>query len=71
MWGYTKVETKPISPEDWPVPKKCVFCNIPIEEEDFYNLGYTQHHIFAETCDNFCCKKWLFASVRLRKRTIK
>lgn len=56
-------------PEDWPPPKKCVFCSRKIEEEDFYLLGYTRGRIFAETCDCFNCKKWFIGSVRLRKRT--
>jgi hypothetical protein len=50
-------------------PDKCVFCAKPINDEDFYYLGYTRGHIYAETCDSYDCTKWLEQkSHRLRKR---
>ena len=49
-------------------PSKCVFCSVPIKPDDYYYLGYTKGHIYAETCANYNCTKWLEKkSYKLRK----
>jgi len=49
------------------VPKHCDFCATEIKSEDLYWLGYDRYNIFANTCDNFHCKKWLEHKV-IRKK---
>lgn len=66
MWG---IPSKKKELQERKIPEKCVFCTKPIEEDDFYYLGYTRGHIYAETCDRYDCTKWLEQkSHRLRKR---
>lgn len=49
-------------------PDKCAFCGRKIEEYDYFNAGYDEHKIYAETCDRIRCKQWLKWKVRRRKQ---
>ena len=57
-WGKAK-ETPELKP-----PESCSFCGgIPV---DFYWVGFDQYRIYAETCNQIKCHKWLKEKVRIR-----
>jgi hypothetical protein len=62
-WAPTKKKADSYKP-----PEKCVFCGTKIEDDDYFHAGYDEHRIYAETCDNFQCFKWLKWQVRKRRR---
>jgi len=72
MWGQTwwelhQDEKNSVSKEELKPPEKCDFCGVEIKEDDYFNIGYDEHMIYAEVCDHFECKKWLVHKTRSRK----
>jgi len=64
LWG---INTTPIASEKELAPDICAFCGKPVEEDDYYWLGFDRHMIFAGVCDGLYCKGWLKWKVKRRK----
>jgi hypothetical protein len=64
-WWAQKNKTKS---KEYKPPEKCTFCSKKIEEGDYFNAGYDEHRIYAETCDHLYCKQWLKWKVRRKKK---
>jgi hypothetical protein len=66
LWNLRKANAEKVTERK--APEKCVFCGTDIKADDYYYLGYTEGHIYAETCDSYNCTKWLKQkSYKLRK----
>ncbi len=63
----SKKDKDKVEPKEPPAPDKCTFCNIEIKQYDTYWLGYDINKIFAATCDNLQCNKWLKWKTKRRK----
>ena len=64
-WAQQQAKKK--EKKEWTPPDKCTFCGRKIEDGAYFNAGYDEHKIYAETCDHIRCKQWLKWKVRRKK----
>jgi len=67
-WGHAWWAPPKKKDNSYKPPEKCVFCGVKIEDDDYFHAGYDEHHIYAETCDNIQCFKWLKWQIRKKRR---
>ena len=48
-------------------PKVCDLCGKDISKEDTYYAGVTRYNIFAFTCTDYDCRKWLIRWIRMSR----
>jgi hypothetical protein len=66
-WWYQQQQNKKPTKCKFVAPNACIFCSKRIDEGDFFYVGYDEHNIYAETCDNLRCHTWLVKKGRFRK----
>ena len=55
-----------VLPKNYTEPKKCDLCSKKILDEEIYYIGVTRGKIWANTCSEFECYKWLTHKLKFK-----